>query len=284
MAPLSFDFGAFLMKRHLLALFAAGILAGPVNAADVYQPEPPLQDAPEVRVAETSGWYLRGDIGYSFNQLRGAKFYQGSNANQASFDRHDLDNSYTLGGGVGYQINSHLRTDVTFDYLGKSDFTGSTHGSCGVSSACTSRDLSSLQAYTLMANAYVDLGTYASFTPYVGAGIGGSYVKWDKLKNTSCADDGSGCDGSEEHGGRGSWRFAYQLMVGTSIDITCDWKADIGYRFRQTTGGSMFGYKANGGPGSDKGFYSHDLHVGARYQFGGCPTPVAYEPPPLVYK
>lgn len=275
------------MMRHNFGWLAVALLAaGPVTAADLYQPEPVPQSAPEVRVAEVSGLYLRGDIGYSINKLRGANYFQGSNASLVDFDRHSIKNSYSLGAGVGYQINSHLRTDLTFDYLGKSDFTGSTHGSCGVSSACTSRDLTSLQAYTLMANAYVDLGTYASVTPYVGAGMGGSYVKWNDLKNTSCADDGSGCDATETHGGQGSWRFAYQVMAGASIDITCDWKADIGYRFRQTTSGAMFGYKDNGGPGRDKGFYSHDIHVGARYQFGGCPQPVAYEAPPqpLVYK
>lgn len=275
------------MMRYNFGWLAVALLAaGPVAAADLYQPEPVPQSAPEVRVAEVSGLYLRGDIGYSINKLRGANYFQGSNASLVDFDRHSIKNSYSLGAGVGYQINSHLRTDLTFDYLGKSDFTGSTHGSCGVSTSCTSRDLTSMQAYTLMANAYVDLGTYAAVTPYVGAGMGGSYVKWNDLKNTSCADDGSGCDATETHGGQGSWRFAYQLMAGASIDITCDWKADIGYRFRQTTSGAMFGYKDNGGPGRDKGFYSHDIHVGARYQFGGCPQPVAYEPPPqpLVYK
>lgn len=278
-----------MMKNSFGWLVLAGLAAGPVAAADLYQPEPVPQYAPEVRVADVSGFYLRGDIGYSFNKLRGANYFQGSNASLVDFDRHTLKNSYSLGAGVGYQINSRLRTDLTFDYLGKSDFHGSTHGTCGVGGGtigCTSADLTSMQAYTLMANAYVDLGTYASVTPYVGAGIGGSYVKWNDLKNTSCADNGSGCDATETHDGRGSWRFAYQLMAGASIDITCDWKADVGYRFRQTSGGDMFGYKANGGPGRDKGFYSHDIHVGARYQFGGCPQPVAYEPPPqpLVYK
>jgi opacity protein-like surface antigen len=275
-----------MMKNNFGWLVVAVLAAAPATAADLYQPEPVPQSAPEVRVAEVSGLYLRGDIGYSFNKLRGADYFQGSNASLVDFDRHSIKNSYSLGAGVGYQINSRLRTDLTFDYLGKSDFTGSTHGSCGVSSSCTSRDLTSMQAYTLMANAYVDLGTYAAVTPYIGAGLGGSYVKWDNLKNTSCADDGSGCDATETHNGRGSWRFAYQLMAGASIDITCDWKADVGYRFRQTTSGDMFGYKDNGGPGRDKGFYTHDVHVGARYQFGGCPQPVAYEQPaqPMVYK
>lgn len=272
-------------KTFLAAAMAALLASSAAYAADVYQPEPQpaYVEAPEVAVAEASGWYLRGDLGYNFNKLRGTKFFQGSNADEASFTTSSIKDSFWVGGGVGYQVNSYLRTDLTFDYMLKSDFRGSTvgggaaFGACVT--ACTSEDLSALRAYTLMANAYVDLGTYAYFTPYIGGGIGGSYVKWDKLRNTSCADDGSGCDDTVEHGGKGSWRFAYQLMAGASIDVTCNVKADLGYRFRHTMGGDMFGYASNGGPGYDKGFYSHSVHAGARYVFGGCETPVAYEPP-----
>ena len=271
------------MTKTILAVATAALLASSAAyAADVYQPEPqPVYvDAPEVAVAEASGWYLRGDLGYSFNKLRGANYFQGSNNNQVDFATGSIKDSFWVGGGVGYQINSYLRTDLTFDYLAKADFNGSTRGTCGFSvTPCTSADVSSMRAYTLMANAYVDLGTYAYFTPYIGGGIGGSYVKWDKLRNTSCADNGTGCDATVEHHGAGSWRFAYQLMAGASIDVTCNVKADVGYRFRHTAGGDMFGYALNGGPGYDKGFKSHSLHAGARYVFGGCETPVAYEPP-----
>lgn len=275
------------MTKTILAVATAALLASSAAyAADVYQPEPqPVYvDAPEVAVSEASGWYLRGDLGYNFNKLRGAKFFQGgSSADEANFTTASIKDSFWVGGGVGYQVNNYLRTDLTFDYMLKSDFRGSTvgggggGGACAV--ACTSEDLSALRAYTLMANAYVDLGTYAYFTPYIGGGIGGSYVKWDKLRNTSCPDGGGACDGTVEHDGKGSWRFAYQLMAGASIDVTCNVKADLGYRFRHTAGGDMFGYASNGGPGYDKGFHSHSLHAGARYVFGGCETPVAYQPP-----
>ena len=107
---------------------------------------------------------------------------------------------------------------------------------------CTSSDRSSLTAYTLLANAYVDLGTYGYVTPYVGAGIGGSYVKWKNLRNVACADDGSFCDDQVTHGGKGNWRFTYALMAGASIDVTCNVKADVGYRYLHIDGGNMFGY------------------------------------------
>ncbi|WP_105383326.1 outer membrane protein [Neorhizobium alkalisoli] len=274
------------MKKTLASMFALVLTVSAAQSADVYQPQPePILDAPEVAVQEASGWYLRGDVGYSFNDMRGAEYFQGSNSTLVDFDRASLKDSFLLGGGVGYQINNYLRTDVTFDYLSSADFRGSTTGLCG-GVTCTSSDKSYMHAYSLMANVYVDLGTYGYFTPYVGGGIGGTYVKWGKLRNTICDDPAApGCY-TTDHEGKKSWRFSYALMAGASIDITCNLKADVGYRYRHIVGGDMFGYNLGGGPGQDKGFDMHEARVGARYVFSGCDTPVAYEPPPepIVYK
>lgn len=273
------------MKNSLIGAAMLMLTGSAAYSADIYQPEPPIMDAPEVTVEEANGWYLRGDVGYSFNHMRGAEYFQGSNADLIDFDRASLKDSFLVGAGVGYQINNYLRTDLTFDYLTKADFRGGTTGLCG-GVTCTSRDEASMRAYSLMANVYVDLGTYGYVTPYVGAGIGGSYVKWGRLRNTICDDPGApGCYGND-HDGKGKWRFSYALMAGATIDITCNLKADIGYRFRHISGGDMFGYVDGGGPGRDKGFDMHEARLGARYVFNGCATPVAYEPEPepIVYK
>jgi opacity protein-like surface antigen len=272
------------MMKLFIGAAAALLVGTSAFSADLYTPEP-VQPAPDPVVSQSSGWYLRGDVGYAFTDLRGANYFQGSNSNMHDFDSASLDDNVTLGGGVGYQINNYLRTDVTLDYLFKSDFKGSTRGDCGgcgpdfTSVPATSHDIASLTAYSLLANAYVDLGTYGIFTPYVGGGLGGTYVKWDKLKNTSCSDANPGsCDETVTHNGRGSWRFTYALMAGTSIDLSCNLKADVGYRFRHIEGGDMFGYNENGGPGYDKGLNLHEARIGARYTFGGCQT-AAYMPP-----
>jgi opacity protein-like surface antigen len=277
------------MKTIVMGIVAALLAGNAAYAADLYQPpvEQPVEVVSEP-LPSASGWYLRGDVGYAFTKLRGAHFYQGSNSHVADFDKADLDDTWTGGIGVGYKINNHLRADVTLDHIGKADFEGSTSGGCGVATFCTSRDISSLTAWSLMANAYVDIATYGAFTPYVGAGIGGTQVRWDKLKNTSCeTGNSSNCDGTFEHDGKRKWRFTYGLMAGTAIDITCNLQADVGYRFRHILGGDMFGYKAHGGPGSDKGLYVHEARAGLRYNFGGCEQ-AAYVPEypvePPVYK
>lgn len=284
------------MKSSLVGFVAALTLSTSAFAADLYQPVAPLEPAaaPEVTVSDSSGWYLRGDVGYSLNDMRGAKFLQGqpTPTNWANFASADLKGSALLGVGVGYQVTNYLRTDLTFDHTFKSDFKGSTTGSCASGPNCVSSDTSSFNAYSLMANAYVDLGTYASITPYVGAGIGGSYVKWDKLNNTACA--GATCDPTETHGGESSWRFAYALMAGASYDLTCNLKADAGYRYRHIAGGDMFSFLGTSTPGGgtqgwDKGIDQHEFRIGARYSFNGC-SAQAYEPsvvppaPPMVYK
>ncbi|MFT2213137.1 outer membrane protein [Rhizobium giardinii] len=273
------------MKSILIGVVAALLSGTAVFAADLY--EPPIEQpiAEPVQVASASGWYLRGDVGYVFTDLRGAHYYQGPGRFVQDFDDADLDDTWTAGIGVGYQINDYLRTDVTLDYIGDADFEGSTTGACGVAAACTSRDVAALTAWSLMANAYVDIGTYGSFTPYVGGGIGGTQVRWDNLRNTSCETaDPSNCDPTIDHDGRDKWRFTYALMAGTAIDLTCNLKADVGYRFRHVLGGDMFGYASNGGPGSDEGLYLHEARAGLRYSFSGCQE--AYVPPvePAVYK
>lgn len=270
------------MKRSLSGILAALLVTSNAFAADLAPVEPVPEIPPEVTVTEATGWYLRGDVGYGWTDLRGARYFQGSNGNEVDFTSADLRDAFTAGGGVGYQVNNYFRTDLTLDYLGEADFRGSTTGTCGFAPvACTSSDVSSLTAWSLMANAYVDLGTYGYFTPYVGAGIGGTYVKWKDLHNTSCADDGSGCDDEVTHHGRSGWRFSYGLMAGASIDVTCNVKADVGYRFLHVNGGNMFGFADNGGPGRDKGFNVHEARIGARYLFGGCQQ-ASYEPPPEI--
>lgn len=274
------------MKRILSGVVAILLSGTATLAADVYQP--PIEPVPEqpVEVIQTSGWYLRGDVGYAWNNLRGANFYQGGPGGSiANFETADIDDSWVAGVGVGYQFNNYFRADVTADYWGSADFNGSTVGGCGnFPGPCRSRDVTSVSAWSLMANAYVDIGTYGAFTPYVGAGIGATHVKWDKLRNTSCEIGNPGnCDPTTSHDGESKWRFTYALMAGTAIDLTCNLKADVGYRFRQVDDGDMFGYANGGGPGSDEGFYIHEARAGLRYSFGSvCEVP--YEPEPIVYK
>ncbi|KXG86203.1 outer membrane protein [Agrobacterium bohemicum] len=268
------------MKKSLIGIVAALMASQTAFAADVYQEPPPAfpDQAPEVTVQEASGWYLRGDVGYSFNKSRSFEFSRAAGGTNTLIrsSRTSSDDSFLFGAGAGYQINNYLRTDLTFDYMGKSDYRGQADSAGGG----IDNFRSSMRAYSLLANAYVDLGTYGRITPYLGAGIGGAHVKWDKVQLDS------GCC---EFEGKGNWRFAYALMAGASIDVTCNLKADVGYRFRQIGSGEMFGGTGAVSSGRDKGLTSHEVRLGGRYVFNGCDT-AQYIPPadiplqPAVYK
>lgn len=292
------------LRSGVLLAAVAGLTAGSAQAADLYQPEvvmPPaepvyVEPAPEVGVS----WYIRGDVGYSVNDLRGVHFIQGTGTpglTGSRFTTAVLDNSWLVGGGVGVNISRHLRADLTFDYLTESKFRGSTTGDCSIGGTygnpCTSADSASMSAFVVLANAYVDIGTWHGITAYAGAGIGGAHVKWSRLANVI----GPGYDqsGTTFHRGATTTRFAYALTAGASYCLTDSLELDASYRYTRVSGGYMFNYANNGGPGWDRGLNSHAVRAGLRYSFGGAggsprcappPQVVEYQPEPLppVYK
>lgn len=273
------------IKAALLGAAAGIAMAGAAGAADVVvDPGPPVvMDAPPVHhKISTSGWYLRGDIDYHWSDVDGIDYITyGPPAGTASFTTHDLDSSWSIGGGVGYKVNKYLRTDLTVDWFADADFLGSTPGACG---AVCSTDVTSMSALLVLANAYVDLGTWHRVTPYVGAGIGGAYVDWDDLSNTIIGG------GTTVHAGASGWRFAYALMAGASYCINDHFDADVGYRYSHIEGGRMFEFAPTVGPGFDRDITTHEVRAGLRYKFGGgqpCePKVVTYVPPqqPPIYK
>ncbi|KJS20525.1 MAG: HEAT resistant agglutinin 1 protein [Hoeflea sp. BRH_c9] len=275
--------GAAMVFAGVGSAAAADILPAPIYDAPIY--EAPVSQP----VAAAGGWYLRGDAGYAWNKIKDPGFFQGSNANYVGFATSELRSSYSVGVGVGYQIRRYLRTDLTLDYFSKADFRGSTTGICPGGGACRSSDTSKVGGLSLLANAYVDFGTFGRFTPYAGAGIGGTYVSWDSLAGTSVSCPGGiPCAPDVTYPGAKSWRFTYALMAGASIDVTCNLKADVGYRYRRISGGKMFGYALGVGPGYEDGMSSHEVRGGLRYSLGGCPQQEVYiEPAPImpaVYK
>ncbi len=277
------------MKKLLSALVLGMSFAGSAIAADLI--EPPVIEAPEpvMQVEQAGGWYIRGDVDYGWMNTKGVDYdvLTGS----ASFNTAKLKGAFSAGAGIGYQVNDYFRTDLTLNYHFKSDFRGSTSGFCQESGtgappytntgSCVSSDVASASVYTLLANAYADLGHYSGFTPYVGAGIGGAHVKWGDLTNTATCTPTTGnvCAPTVAytHQGISSMRFAYALHAGASYDISSNLKLDAGYTWTHVNGGEMFRYKGlapahiddQGVMGRDKGINIHEVRVGLRYQFGG---------------
>ncbi|MEX3010406.1 outer membrane protein [Hoeflea sp. TYP-13] len=287
------------MRIYVLAATTA-LVAAPAWAADTIQTPAPVDPVPAYDAGlrgssyvSSGGWdgfYVKGEVGYLWPELRGSNY--AVTGGTSGFATTDLDDTWSAGIGAGYQINRYLRTELMYSYIFDSDFTGATYGSCGVAASCVSTDLTSWNAYSLIASVYVDLdfwssgSAYASFVPFVGGGIGGTYVNWDTLSNTACdVTNPASCDPTTYHGGESSWRFTWELTAGLSYKFRCDFVGEAAYTYQRISEGAMFGYAASTGPGYDEGFNIQSVNLGLRYYPGrDCEPP--YVPPvvPPVYK
>ena len=184
--------------KVLLSLACAGLaVAAPASAADLLGTSPPLtmpgSQAPTMFELGTN-WYVRGDIGISFDRapsvsfssialpplgVVGAPLTIGNGANWTTTD-------FTGGAGFGYRWNDWLRFDATWDYRTGPGGTRQTTVVCPYAPLAplptgflynttnTCNGSASVHQYdnAFLGNAYVDLGTYYGFTPYVGGGLG----------------------------------------------------------------------------------------------------------------
>ena len=180
--------------RLLLSLACAGLIAAaqPSLAADLFGTAPPLtvpasQGQPLFEVG--SNWYIRGDIGISFDEAPSISLSSGA-APLPSLGPETHNTDFTGGLGFGYRFNDYLRFDGTWDYRPGPGGTRQTTVFCPYglipvgfapdffgylfNPADTCAGSTDVRQYnnTFLANGYVDLGTYGGFTPYVGGGVG----------------------------------------------------------------------------------------------------------------
>ena len=97
-----------------------------------------------------------------------------------------------------------------------------------------------------MANIYFDYLTCTPWTPYVGAGMGVSYLKVD---NGDYA--------------RSGYRLAWQVMGGMTYDINSHWALDLGYRYADLGRVRI----ANDEAVTKVSARDHEIMFGARYTF-----------------
>ncbi|PWJ75248.1 opacity protein-like surface antigen [Pseudaminobacter salicylatoxidans] len=227
-----------LQSRIFLPLAVAAVWhAGPAMAAD-YEPPIIVDEGPEyVPVEVGSGWYLRGDVNYNANRP----------AYKFTFLGEDTDNT-RFGGdvGFGYHFTDYLRGDLTMGFVG-SDKYGYDDG--------VNRIAAKNHVWSGLANGYVDLGTVAGLTPYVGAGVGVMYSR-AKL-DFDLPDLGIAGGGSDKQ-----YRFAYALNAGLSYRFTPNTSVDLGYRYLSSP---KMEYLDTDSLTIRKGVDYHQVRVGLRY-------------------
>lgn len=191
-----------LTTRALFASLVAAAVSGPALAAD-YDPPIFIEEAPEfVPVEIGSGWYLRGDVGYS----AGDRIY-------------GLDHNRFGGGiGFGYHFTDNFRADLTVNYLGDDRYAVDD----GVWATTAS-----YSAWSGLISGYYDIATIVGVTPYVGAGVGLTYARHEVE---------SGPSGGAPTFARNDrdYDFAYALMAGASYKVSDNLSVDLGYQYLHT--------------------------------------------------
>ncbi|GLK79886.1 outer membrane protein [Methylopila turkensis] len=231
-------------------LVALAPVAG--HAADL--PEPPLLEPVPEPVEFGSAWYLRGDVGYKVYRDPDTRFHG------TKFKEEDLNDTAVIGGGVGYKFNEWFRADVTLDYEFKSKFDGKLDCFGCTTAGLYSDERAKISALTPLVNVYADLGTWYGITPYVGAGIGASYIMVDNYRYTNPNGTGGKIKGDN------NWDFSWALMAGIGYNVSENLVVDAGYRYLNLGDGKTkkFG-GVNDKPVKFKDLEAHEFRVGVRY-------------------
>ncbi|MFK5977714.1 MAG: OmpW family outer membrane protein [Rhizobiaceae bacterium] len=195
-----------------------------------------------------SGWYLRGNVGFSLGNGENQSFNDGTNV--FSFVRQNEDNGYSAGVGFGYTFNPYFRVDTTIDYHGGRDWNGLDAGA-----AVTNDSSFELTNYSL--NGYVSLGKTMGITPYIGAGFGVADVKWG----------GHSISGVGTRSGESYQGSTYSVMAGFDYRLDKNWLFDFEYKYTHVDGGKTI---ADSGVSSNTAFSDdfnlQDFRIGLRYE------------------
>lgn len=313
----------------LLASVGAPSLA---LAADLLPPPPPPPY--ETPVDFGGGWYLRGDVGAS---VYDRPHYAAADSSDYTFFGNDAGGGAFAGAGVGYQFNDFFRADVTGEYRFSTGLRTNSYNNVSYNYDCGGGYDSQRGSFTcnqagggtnydsigghysaavVLANAYVDLGHWYGFTPFIGGGVGAAFNKLSGFSDSSYANttfekvtsyDGYGdcqCgnpsytykNGAQTFTSGGTFKdktttsFAWALHAGVAYDVTDRFKVEVAYRYLNLghastgilncfCGETQKGLKV-------KDLEAHDVKIGLRYLLGGGaaiplpPLAPAYEPAP----
>jgi opacity protein-like surface antigen len=266
--------------KSLVAAGAASLLSSVAFAADMPSIMPAPAYAPPV-VEDFGGWYLRGDIGFSNQRVDRL-----NNALDARLTTSVQNNSFNTAGifglGAGYKFNNWFRADVTGEYRGNSQFYG-TDAITYPGGVGTDTYHATKSEWVVLANAYVDLGTWWCMTPFIGAGVGGARVSINNFTDQSIANNGGAALPGLAFGDNTSkWNLAWALHAGVAYKVTPNFTVELAYRYLDMGDGltgdlrTFDGTNNINNPMTFKNITSHDLKLGLRWDLS---SPPVYAPP-----
>ena len=288
------------MRSLKVALVAGAAFAAAFTSAQAADLGPIMQPraiAP-VQVEEmTGGWYLRGDIGVGAQNFKDFDHHQTNPTFvwPASWriEQRDMNDSAFIGAGIGYQWNAWLRFDATAEYRAKSSFSalGSYTEFCP-NGRCFDKYEGNHSAVVVMANAYVDLGTWMCLTPFVGVGAGFARHTFTGLTDVGFISDGTTGFGFAQND-FSEWKFAWAVHAGVAYNVTSNFKMELAYRYLNmgNVNTSIIDCASSGcSTNGPRAFYtlreldSHDIKFGMRWMLTPDQQAAPAYMPPLVRK
>jgi opacity protein-like surface antigen len=268
--------------KSLAAAGAASLLSSVAFAADMPSIAAPPAYAPP-QVEDFGGWYLRGDIGFSNQRVRRLNNVLDAN-NTSSVQNLGFNTAGIFGLGVGYKVNNWFRVDVTGEYRGNSQFFGTDRisfpGGVGTETYHATKS-----EWVVLANAYVDLGTWWYITPFIGAGVGGARVGIANFTDQGIANNGAGALPGLVFGDNLSkWNLAWAIHAGLAYKVSPNFTVELAYRYLDMGDGLTGDLSAFDGannvvnPTTFKNITSHDLKLGVRWNLDSS-EPVEAPPP-----
>ena len=273
----SYALGAALGTALVLALCA------PASAADIYNYDGGLKGGYDVPPPPPSdrGIYFKGYIGQANPDV--GNLWTDAFATNSSFQVHHkaIKSSPLYGIGVGWQARHWLRFDLTGEYRGDAAFYG--HDTYQTFGPGANEYTANVESWLGLANAYIDMGNWCGFTPYIGAGIGFASISVNGLRDDGINSAGGPASPSMAFGGdKTTTNFAWAIHAGVSYDVTPQMAIDLSYRYTDlgsARSGAITTY--DGAQTIQSGLHikditSNDLLFGVRYKLQR--ETVAYSP------
>lgn len=184
-----------------------------------------IKDAPYIAQSAAPSWYARVDGAWAFYNVDDVSIIDqdtvGAPGGPTVFSNFgsNVDNGWSVGGGIGRHFGNGFRGDLTLEYRGSTDLHGSAAASC-----CDLLETDTkFDGVVGLANLYYDFNRGGRFIPYIGAGVGFAHLETDGgVLSCSIAAGGGPCGGGfgdATYSGSSKTNFAAAAMAGVSMKL-----------------------------------------------------------------
>ena len=213
--------------------------------------------------ADKVGFYLGAEGGISFSESTRWQNAEDLGSGPATFFQNthvntDAGTGWVVGLNAGYRFDDMFRTELAVDY--RSGYAVST-SQAGI----LDKYNVDIDAWTFMANGYVEPSRLGAFKPYVGGGVGLAVVQ---SHDASLHFRGAFADLALPD--KMETNFAWQLGAGVAYELSDSVTLDLGYRHLDA-GRVMVGSNSTASGGvaehSRGSLITDEVLLGARYTF-----------------